>query len=95
MSPAAALASTALLVPGRKLSLVATNGAEEAAGEDGAAALQQQAGRNPLLSRILQTLQSVAMTAVWQVGVWGRHHWKPAYFGKEDVRQGTGLLAAC
>lgn len=30
--------------------------------------LQTAGGRSPLLSRILITLQSVALTAVWQVG---------------------------
>lgn len=33
----------------------------------GAEALEITSGRNPMLSRILRTLQSVALTAVWQV----------------------------
>ena len=43
-------------------------GAADGGEEDGAELLQQAAGRNPTLARILQTLQSVALTAVWQVG---------------------------
>lgn len=55
-------------VAGRKLRHVAPEAEDSAAnGVNGVAALQRVAGRNPMLSRILATLQNVALTAVWQV----------------------------
>ena len=57
-------------VPGRKLlpTGAPSNGElASAAAQDGVAALERESGRNPTLSRILLALQSVALTAVWQV----------------------------